>query len=138
MRIDWGGDGLCPIKAIAASKWVGKFLRPPKTGARWRLTAQRWVGHIPLTNDFHIALCPKVKLGNLLRMLEYAYDLKSFRFLSGLVDCQTLLEFYERLADILALARRILNRGRQGFYRAYIAKTEHLPYVRGRNYKICR
>ncbi|MBD2450542.1 restriction endonuclease [Nostoc sp. FACHB-152] len=102
----------------------------PKTGDRWRLTAQGWVGHIPLTSDFHIALHPKVKLGNLLRMLEYAYDLKSFRFLSGLVDCQTLLEFYERLADILA--RRILNRGRQGFYCAYIPNTEHLPYVRGR------
>ena len=102
----------------------------PKTGDRWRLTAQGWVGYIPLTSDFHIALHPKVKLGNLLGMLEYAYDLKSFRFLSGLVDCQTLLEFYERLADILA--RRILNRGRQGFYCAYIPKTEHLPYVRGR------
>lgn len=102
----------------------------PKTGDRWRLTAQGWVGHIPLTSDFHIALRPKVKLGNLLGMLEYAYDLKSFRFLEGLVDCQTLLEFYERLADILA--RRILNRGRQGFYCAYIPKTEHLPYVRGR------
>jgi 5-methylcytosine-specific restriction enzyme subunit McrC len=102
----------------------------PKTGDRWRLTAQGWVGHIPLTSDFHIALRPKVKLGNLLRMLEYAYDLKSFRFLSGLVDCQTLLEFYERLAEILA--HRILNRGRQGFYCTYIPKTEHLPYVRGR------
>jgi 5-methylcytosine-specific restriction enzyme subunit McrC len=102
----------------------------PKTGDRWRLTAQGWVGYIPLTPDFHIILRPKVKVANLLRMLEYAYQLKSFRFLSGLVDCQTLLEFYERLADILA--RRILNRGRQGFYCAYIPKTEHLPYVRGR------
>ena len=35
-----------------------------------------------------------------------------------------------RSADILA--RRILNRGRQGFYCAYIPSTEHLPYVRGR------
>lgn len=102
----------------------------PKTGDCWRLTAQGWVGHIPLTSDFHIALRPKVPLGNLLGMLEYAYDLKSFHFLEGLVDCQTLEEFYERLADILA--RRILNRGRQGFYCAYIPSTEHLPYVRGR------
>lgn len=102
----------------------------PKTSSRWRLTAQGWVGHIPLTNDFHITLRPKVKLNNLLRMLEYAHDLKSFRFSEGLVNCQTLEEFYERLADILA--RRILNRSRQGFYCAYISKTEHLPYVRGR------
>ena len=102
----------------------------PKTGNRWRLTAQGWVGHIPLTPDFHLALRPKVQLSNLLRMLEYAYDLKSFRFLEGLVDCQTLEEFYERLADILT--RRILDRGRQGFYCAYLPKTERLPYVRGR------
>jgi 5-methylcytosine-specific restriction enzyme subunit McrC len=102
----------------------------PKTGNRWRLTARGWVGHIPLTPDFHLALRPKVQLGNLLRMLEYAYDLKSFRFLEGLFDCKSLEEFYERLADILA--NRILNRGRQGFYCAYLPKTEDLPYVRGR------
>lgn len=102
----------------------------PKTGNRWRLTARGWVGHIPLTSDFHLALRPKVQLGNLLGMLEYAYDLKSFRFLEGLFDCQSLSDFYERLADILAC--RILNRGRQGFYCAYLPKTEELPYVRGR------
>ncbi|MBD2183390.1 restriction endonuclease [Planktothrix sp. FACHB-1355] len=102
----------------------------PKTGNRWRLTARGWVGHIPLTPDFHLALRPKVQLGNLLGMLEYAYELKSFYFLEGLFDCQTLEDFYERLADILA--NRILNRGRQGFYCAYLPKTEYLPYVRGR------
>jgi 5-methylcytosine-specific restriction enzyme subunit McrC len=102
----------------------------PKTGNRWRLTARGWVGHIPLTPDFHFALRPKVQLGNLLRMLEYAYDLKSFLFLEGLFHCQSLSDFYERLAEILA--NRILNRGRQGFYCAYLPKTEDLPYVRGR------
>ncbi len=102
----------------------------PKTGNRWRLTAKGWVGHIPLSSDFHIALRPKVQLGNLLRMLEYAYSLKSFRFLEGLVECQTLEEFYERLADVLAC--RILNRGRQGLYCAYLPKTERSPYIRGR------
>lgn len=102
----------------------------PKTGNRWRLTARGWVGHIPLTPNFHLALRPKVPLNNLLGMLEYAYELKSFRLVEGLFDCQTLEDFYERLADILA--GRILNRGRQGFYCAYMPKTEDLPYVRGR------
>lgn len=111
-------------------KQVAVDFPSPKTGNRWRLTARGWVGHIPLTPDFHLALRPKVQLGNLLGMLEYAYDLKSFRFLEGLFDCQTLEDFYERLADILA--NRILNRGRQGFYCAYLPKTEELPYVRGR------
>lgn len=111
-------------------KQVAVDFPSPKTGNRWRLTARGWVGHIPLTPDFHLALRPKVQLGNLLRMLEYAYDLKSFRFLEGLFDCQSLSDFYERLAEILA--GRILNRGRQGFYCAYLPKTEDLPYVRGR------
>lgn len=29
------------------------------------------------------------------------------------------------------LARRVLDRGRKGFYRTYLAKTERLPYIRG-------
>lgn len=102
----------------------------PKTGQQWRLTAQGWVGHIPLTPEFHLALQPKVKLANLFRMLDYAYQLKSFRFLAGLVGCQTLAEFYEELASILA--KRVLDRGRKGFYRAYLPRTERLPYLRGR------
>ncbi|MEB3180615.1 MAG: restriction endonuclease [Nostocaceae cyanobacterium] len=102
----------------------------PKTRNQWRLTARGWVGHIPLTPDFHFALRPKVQLGNLLRMLEYAYDLKSFRFLEGLFNCQNLEDFYDRLADILA--SRILHRGRQGFYCAYLPKIDQFPYVRGR------
>lgn len=111
-------------------KQVAVDFPSPKTGYRWQLTARGWVGHIPLTPDFHLALRPKAQVGNILGMLEYAYNLKSFRFLEGLFDCQTLEDFYERLADILA--GRILNRGRQGFYCAYLPKTEELPYVRGR------
>ena len=101
-----------------------------KTDYRWRLTAQGWAGYIPLTPEFGLALRPKVNLGNLFRMLEYAYRLRSFRFLEGLIDCQSLKEFYERLANVLA--RRVLDRGRKGFYRAYLPETERLPYVRGR------
>ena len=102
----------------------------PKTAGRWQLTAQGWVGHIPVTPDLTLALQPKVALGNLFRMLEYAYNLNSLRFLDGLVDCHSLTEFFEQLAGILA--RRILDRGRKGFYRAYVPQAEPLPYVRGR------
>jgi len=101
-----------------------------KTDGQWRLTAQGWVGHIPLTPTFHVALKPKIELSNLFRMWEYAYRLNSFRLLEGLIACQSLPEFYERLAHVLA--RRVLERGRKGFYRAYLAETDHLPYVRGR------
>lgn len=103
-----------------------------QTGGKWKLTSQGWVGHIPLTPDFHLALLPKVQLRNLFGMLEYAYQLKSksFRFLEGLIDCQSLEEFYSQLAYLLAC--RILDRGRKGFYRAYVPKTGQLAYVRGR------
>ena len=109
-------------------------VEPPsfQTGGKWKLTSQGWVGHIPLTPEFHLALRPKVQLKNLFGMLEYAYQLKSksFRFLEGLIDCQSLEEFYSQLAYLLA--RRILDRGRKGFYRAYVPKTGQLAYVRGR------
>ncbi len=102
----------------------------PKTGHQWRLTSKGWVGYIPLTPEFQLALRPKVELANLFQMLEYAYNLKSFRFLPGLIDCQSLTDYYEQLANILA--RRVLDRARQGFYRAYLAESGRLPYVRGR------
>lgn len=101
-----------------------------KTNYHWRLTSQGWVGHIPLTTALHFVLQPRVELSNLFRMLEYAYNLKSFRFLDGLVNCQSLTEFYEQLATVLA--RRVLDRARQGFYRAYLAESDQLSYVRGR------
>lgn len=102
----------------------------PKTKMQWQLTSQGWIGHIPLTPDLGFALNPKVELANVLRMLEVAYRLKSFRWLEGLIECQTVADFYERLAKVLA--DRVLERGRKGFYRAYQAEKEPLPYIRGR------
>jgi 5-methylcytosine-specific restriction enzyme subunit McrC len=102
----------------------------PKTDGAWQLTAQGWVGHIPLAPGFGFALRPRIELDNLFHMLEYAYRLKSFCFLEGLIDCRSLEEFYERLANVLA--RRVLERGRRGFYRAYLPEIDYLPYVRGR------
>jgi len=102
----------------------------PKTDGQWQLTSQGWVGYIPLDKELIVALAPKVELTNLFRMLEYAYRLKSFKFLEEMVDCQTLQEFYERLANVLA--HRILDRGRKGFYRAYLNEKKNLPFIRGR------
>lgn len=101
----------------------------PKTNHRWKLTAQGWVGYIPLTPQLAISLQPKVPLSNLFRMWEYAYQF-DFDFLEGLMACDSLREFYEQLANILA--RRVLDRARRGFYRAYVGREERLPYVRGR------
>lgn len=96
----------------------------------WRLTNQGWAGQIPLTDELYLVLEPKVSILNLFGMLEYAYRLKSFRFLQGQVQTGSLSEFYEELANILA--RRILDRARKGFYRTYLLEQDQLPYVRGR------
>lgn len=107
-------------------------VEPPSytTNDRWRLTAQGWVGYIPLTRKLGIAIKPKVTLRNLFGMLEYAYRLESFHFLKGLFESNSLEEFYEQLA--LILARRVLDRGRKGYYRTYVPRIEHMPYIRGR------
>ena len=102
----------------------------PKTKNKWQFTSLGYVGYIPITPEFHIILKPKVPLHNLFGMLEYAYNIKSFRFLDGLVNCESLQEFYNYLANILA--QKILDRGRKGFYRTYLPKTENLTYIRGR------
>ncbi len=102
----------------------------PKTDGQWRLTARGWVGYIPLTPELGITLLPKVELGNLFRMLEYAYRLRSFVFVEGLTQCESLNDFYERLANVLA--QRVIDRARKGLYRAYVAEDERLPYARGR------
>lgn len=102
----------------------------PKTDGSWQLTAQGWVGYIPVSREITLALRPKVRLSNLFRMLEYGYRLQSIQFLDGLVNCSSLEEFYEYLASVLA--KRVLDRSRKGFYRAYQWEEETLPYLRGR------
>lgn len=101
----------------------------PTTGGQWRLTAQGWVGHIPLGPDLSIALQPKVPVRSIFAMLEYAYDQKTFQLLGGLYESLSLEELYERLAEVLA--RRVLRRCRDGLIREYVNQTEELSVVRG-------
>ncbi len=100
------------------------------TRNRWKLKAKGWVGYIPVTPELHLKINPKVPIQNLFGMLEYVYNLKGFRFLKGLMDCESLEDFYNNLAHILA--DKILERCRQGLYRTYLPKTQQLSYVRGR------
>ncbi|MBP8000377.1 MAG: restriction endonuclease [Chloroflexi bacterium] len=97
-------------------------------GHQWQLTAQGWVGTIPLTPDLTLLLQPKVPLANLFGMVEMAYSFEP-RWLDGLAQVGTLAEFYDRLAAMLA--RKVLHRGRNGFHRTYISHTDFLPTVRG-------
>jgi len=101
----------------------------PATGGQWRLTAQGWVGHIPLGPALSIALQPKVPVRSLFAMLEYAYGQKTFQLLGGLYEALSLEELYERLAAVLA--RAVLRRCRDGLVREYVSQTEELSVVRG-------
>jgi len=100
----------------------------PQTNREWVLTSQGFVGHIPLSADLHLSLQPKAPIANVFQMLEYAYGLG--RFWNDLAQCQSMHEFYERLA--LILARRVLDRERKGLHRTYLAHQEQTPFVRGR------
>jgi len=102
----------------------------PKVGNRWLLRPQGWVGYIPLTSDFGISLKPKVRLGTLFEMLEVAYRLKSFRFLEGIFDCASISAYYDRLARVLA--RRVLDRGRRGYFRRYVQQTNSQSFICGK------
>lgn len=102
----------------------------PKTGGRWQLTARNWAGYIPLSEEVGISLLPQVGPLDLFRMLEYAYDLQSFRFLGSLFETGSLENFYNILAK--ALARMILARERRGLYREYIGRHGPLMHLRGR------
>lgn len=102
----------------------------PLNQNHWLLTAQGWVGFIPLTEDLALSLQPKTSISNLFGMFEYAYRLQSFHFGHGLIGTQSLQEVYEQLASVLA--RRILDRSRKGLYRAYLPEHERLAYIRGR------
>jgi 5-methylcytosine-specific restriction enzyme subunit McrC len=102
----------------------------PRTNQRWRLNAPGWVGHIPLSRGYSLTITPKVHLRNLLRMWEYAYRLRSFHLIDDVSGVQSLLGFYEMLAQILA--RRVLKRVNQGLFQAYVPHLGRLSYVRGR------
>lgn len=97
---------------------------------QWQLTSKGWVGFIPVSREVGLLLEPKVVLANLFGMLEVAYQLKEFEFLKGLITCGDLDGYFDQMAAVLA--KRTLDRGRKGYYRAYLERQDDLPYVRGR------
>ena len=100
----------------------------PRTAGQWELTAQDWVGAIPL-GALTLQLEPKLPVASLLRMLEIAHELP-LQILPELARMATTAQLFDRLAAVLA--QRVLHRARQGFSRAYIPETAELPFVRGR------
>ncbi|EAZ92582.1 McrC family protein [Crocosphaera chwakensis] len=105
-------------------------LKYSKKGDQWEIVSQGWIGYIPINNDWNFHIKPKVHITNIFKMLEYAYNLKSFQFLDGLMTCDSLPDFYNRLATIFA--RLILKRTQKGLYSTYIKHSQTLSYVKGK------
>lgn len=103
--------------------------RDPLDGESWHLTSLGYVGSIPLDNDLILHLHPKTPVGNIFRMIEYAYRI-DFRLFDSLYRCDTLPDLLDVLA--LILAERILLRIRRGLYRAYLPRNDRLETLRGR------
>ncbi len=117
---------------VLALNESGKFEVEPASlfnGDTYGLRSRGWVGQIPIGNDLLLRVTPKVPVSNLFRMLEVAYNLRSFRLFDGEVQIESLEDVYERIVSILA--RRVLDRTRKGLYRNYIGEADNLPYVRG-------
>ena len=96
----------------------------------YTLRSRGHVGHIPISNDIMLIMRPKIDIDNLFRMLEYAYNLRSFDFLEGKTKVNSLDDLFDRLASILA--KLVLDRVRRGLYRSYVEEEELLPNLRGR------
>lgn len=98
-------------------------------GNMWELVNNGWGGYLPLSAEVGLRLEPKVSIDNLFGMLELAHDLKSVHFPPGISRMDTIEQLFDRLAAILVGG--IEERGRRGFHRAYVGRSDRLPFVRG-------
>jgi 5-methylcytosine-specific restriction enzyme subunit McrC len=102
----------------------------PVTDQSYILRSKGYIGYIPVSDDYLFRIHPKVPIGNIFRMLEYAYNLKSFQFLDGRADIESIEDLFEHLVSVLA--KRVLDRARKGLYRDYLRRQEDLKYIRGK------
>src|SRR5688500_436012 len=83
---------------VLALNESGKFeVDPPSifNGYTYGLRSRGWVGQIPIGDDLLVRISPKVPVGNLFRMLEVAYNLRSFRLFDGEIRIEKIEDVYE-------------------------------------------
>src|SRR4051812_15133275 len=100
---------------VLALGTTGKFEIEPASflnGNKYGIRSRGWVGHVLVGEDLLVRIVPKAPVSNLFRMLEVAYGLKSFRFLDGDTEIESIEDLYERIVSILS--RRVLDRSRKG------------------------
>ena len=127
-------DALTPAEGEAIWHSYGHLITvefpSPQTQQKWRLTAQGWVGHLPINPNLRLLIHPRLPLQNLWGMMAYAYDLDSLHIWPDVVQSASLTAFFEQLAQLLA--RGVLGLCRRGVYRAYVPQTRRTAVVRGR------
>ncbi len=127
-------DALTPAEGEAIWHSYGHLITvefpSPQTAHKWRLTAQGWVGHLPISPSLRLLIQPRLPLQNLWGMMAYGYDLDSLHIWPDVVQSASLTAFFEQLAQLLA--RGVLGLCRRGVYRAYVSQTRRTAVVRGR------
>jgi len=104
-------------------------IEPNPWNRTYTLRSNGYVGYIPINERYTVKIQPKVDVNNVFKMLEYAYNLKSFELLKGITNIESTEDFFERFVNILA--RRILDRNRKGLYCDYVERSDVLPFLRG-------
>jgi len=99
-------------------------------GHIYLIKSNGYVGILPLEEQGSIYIKPKIAVQNIFSLLEYAYNLRSFKLFEGTACISSISEIFENLAMILA--KRVLNRNRKGLYHAYVPVAHPLNYIRGR------
>ncbi|BBA70623.1 McrC family protein [Geobacter sulfurreducens] len=112
------------------SNYVDVEFPSPKTAGDWLFTPQGWVGTIPVTETFTVSIQPKAPLANIFKMWEVAYRLRGFKFLDGIIESDSLADFYQNLAKIFV--NKVFDRARKGLYKEYLGRSDRLSYVTGR------
>jgi 5-methylcytosine-specific restriction enzyme subunit McrC len=112
------------------NKQIELNIKRTKKGDQIALTSLGWVGFIPLNSNFAIKINPKVSIQNLFAMLNYVFDLKSFYFLDGIAQSESLTDFCDRL--VVSLTEKIINRRKKGLYATYFNEETQLTTIKGK------
>lgn len=120
--------------AIIIDKVYGKQINvdfpTPKNNYCFILRSRGTIGWIPISRKIILRIHPKISIGNLFKMLEFVYNLPSFKILDGHIQVESVEDLIENLAAILA--KNVLDRIRKGLYLDYLREEQELPFVRGR------
>lgn len=110
-------------------KYVVLEFPTPANNHQWGFRASGTVGYFPLDSTRGVRVLPKVAIKNVLGMLTRAYDL-NIDILDDGDNVGSLDDLFNYLADYLA--QLVMMRVKRGLAKAYQARRDDLPYVRGR------